>query len=55
MFRSRPKEIRFGLGKNESCRLVVSFYFTSSEILESGYELEDCQPSLSHYRPSSIF
>ncbi|KHG08359.1 hypothetical protein F383_35507 [Gossypium arboreum] len=33
MFRLRTKEIRFGSGENESCRLVVSFHFISSEIL----------------------
>ncbi|KHG21002.1 hypothetical protein F383_00802 [Gossypium arboreum] len=33
MFRSRTKEIGFGSGENESCRLVVPFRFTSSEIL----------------------
>ncbi|KHF98241.1 hypothetical protein F383_37599 [Gossypium arboreum] len=34
MFRSRTKEIRFGSGKNESCRLATSFRFTSSELHE---------------------
>ncbi|KHG14714.1 hypothetical protein F383_02091 [Gossypium arboreum] len=32
MFRSRTKEIGFGSGKNESCRLVVPFRFTSSKV-----------------------
>ncbi|KHG21352.1 hypothetical protein F383_27074 [Gossypium arboreum] len=27
MFRSRTKEIRFGSGENESCRLAVPFRF----------------------------
>ncbi|KHG29265.1 hypothetical protein F383_12951 [Gossypium arboreum] len=31
MFRSRTKEIRFGSGENESCRLVVLFYSVLSE------------------------
>ncbi|KHG04355.1 hypothetical protein F383_28815 [Gossypium arboreum] len=34
MFRSRAKEIRFGSGENESCRLVALFRFTSSRILD---------------------
>ncbi|KHG05979.1 hypothetical protein F383_32702 [Gossypium arboreum] len=34
MFRSGTKEIRFGSRENESCRLVVLFHFTSSEILD---------------------
>ncbi|KHG17409.1 7-carboxy-7-deazaguanine synthase [Gossypium arboreum] len=41
MFRSRTKEIRFGSGENKSCRLVVPFRFSSSEILDSSYELRD--------------
>ncbi|KHG22419.1 hypothetical protein F383_09291 [Gossypium arboreum] len=32
MFSSRTKEIDFGSGENESCRLVVPSRFTSSEI-----------------------
>ncbi|KHG17778.1 hypothetical protein F383_20892 [Gossypium arboreum] len=32
MFRLRTKEIGFGSGKNESCRLVALFCFTSSEL-----------------------
>ncbi|KHG06896.1 hypothetical protein F383_33476 [Gossypium arboreum] len=29
MFRSRTKEIKFGLGENESCRLAVRFVLLS--------------------------
>ncbi|KHG09024.1 hypothetical protein F383_35985 [Gossypium arboreum] len=32
MFKSRTKEIGFGSGKNESCRLGVPFRFTLSEV-----------------------
>ncbi|KHG23309.1 hypothetical protein F383_29802 [Gossypium arboreum] len=32
MFRLRTKEIGFGSGENESCRLAVPFRFISSEI-----------------------
>ncbi|KHG15335.1 hypothetical protein F383_19775 [Gossypium arboreum] len=32
MFRSRTKEIRFGSGENESCRLAVLYRFISSDI-----------------------
>ncbi|KHF98083.1 hypothetical protein F383_37353 [Gossypium arboreum] len=49
MFRSRTKEIRFGSGKNKSCRLAAPFHFTSSKILELSYELVDCQQSSSNY------
>ncbi|KHG22492.1 hypothetical protein F383_30212 [Gossypium arboreum] len=34
MSRSITKEIRFGSGKNESCRLAAPFRFISSEILD---------------------
>ncbi|KHG29015.1 hypothetical protein F383_14343 [Gossypium arboreum] len=32
MFRSRTKEIGFGLGENQSCRLIVPFSLSLSEV-----------------------
>ncbi|KHG08143.1 hypothetical protein F383_34846 [Gossypium arboreum] len=54
MFRSKTKEIGFGSGENESCRLVVPFRFISSEILDSSYKNRDRQQSLSHYPLFSV-
>ncbi|KHG19460.1 hypothetical protein F383_24137 [Gossypium arboreum] len=42
MFRSRTKEIRFGSGKNESCRLVARFRFISSEPMAPFCDSDKC-------------